>query len=106
MSSTMSPCFDSRDGNGEEGWGQRMGSSPPPSMVLSCLILAPPCMMKETSLHHPCPLGLAGPTPPCKILLYVNFPHNYYIFFNKTCFININIFRITTKFITPNKTNF
>ena len=83
MSSTMSPCFNSKDGNGEEGWGQRMGSSPPPSMVLSCPILAPPCMMKEISLLHPYPLGLAGPTPPYKILLYVNLPHNYYIFLLK-----------------------
>ena len=48
------------------------------------------------------------PFLPHKILFRVNFLRNYYnFFFNfyKTCFININIFEITIKFIPSNQTN-
>ena len=57
---TMQNCktisFEIRDGNGV-GWGQRMGSSSPPRMVLSCPISAPLRMTRKTFSSHPCPLG-------------------------------------------------
>ena len=57
---TMQNCktisFEIRDDNGA-GWGQRMGSSSPPCMVLSCPISAPLRMTRKTFSSHPCPLG-------------------------------------------------
>ena len=53
------------------------------------------------------PLGaLQSPTPPCKTLLFVNLPTTIIIVFNKTYFVNKNIFEITNKFIPLNQTNF
>ena len=43
---------------------------------------------------------------PRKTLLFVNFPTTITIVFNKTCFINKNILKITNNFIPSNQTNF
>ena len=89
-------------------WGQRTRSSPRPCMVFfvlphSCLT----CMIEKIFLPYSCPLGpCEALDPPCKTLLFVNFPYNYYNFFNKICFINENILDITTKFILSNQTIF
>ena len=85
----------SRDGN-REGWGRIMGSSPPLCMVLSYSITTSTCMTRKTSLSHPHPMG---PTPPCKIYFVLICTTIITISFNKTCFININILEIATKFI-------
>ena len=87
--------------------GAKDGSLPPPLMVLSCPIPAPPNITRKIFLPHPHPLG------PCKALPY---PVKLYflliclttitIFFNKTYFINKNILEITTKFISSNQTKF
>ena len=82
-----------RDGNGER-WGQRMGSSSPPYMVLSCPIStphrpAPPHMIEKTFSPHPHPLE------PCKGL-----PHLIKLYFlliylttSIIFFFNQNLFR-------------
>ena len=44
--------------------------------------------------------------PPCKTLLFINFPYNLYYFFNKTYSINKNILEITINFIPSNRINF
>ena len=49
-------------------------------------------------LPYLCP----APFPPCKILFRVNLLCNYYNYFNKTCFININILEITIKSVPSN----
>ena len=72
-------------------------------------------------LRHPRPVphdekNFLTPSPPLratriptlfrKILLLVNLPTTITIVFNKTCFVNKNIFEITNKFISSNQTNF
>ena len=99
--------FSYRDGNGT-GQGQRMRSLSSPCMVLSCPISAPPYMTGKIFLPHPRYLGSCETLPyPIKLYFLLICPHNYYnFFFNKTCFINKNIFEITTKFILSNQINF
>ena len=99
-----------RDGNGAR-WGQRMGSSSPPRMVLSCPILTPPRPAPhngENFLTPSLPLralrSLAPPLKPYFFLLIC--PTVSTIFFNETNFINKNILKITTKFIPSNQINF
>ena len=64
--------------------------------------------MGKTSLPHLQPLGPYEALPrPVKFYLVLICPTTITILFNKTCFININIFdEITTKFILSNQTNF
>ena len=53
------------------------------------------------------PLGAPrSPAPPHKTLLHVNLPITITIFFNKTCFYNKNILKITKNFIPSNQTYF
>ena len=96
-----------RDSNGEM-WGQRMGSSSPPHMVLFCPIPAPPHMIEKTFSPHPHPLE------PCKGLshliklyfLLICLTTSTIFFLIKTYFVNKNILEITTKFILSNQINF
>ena len=68
-----------RDGNGER-WGQRMGSSSPPHMVLSCPISTPhrPAPHDRENFLTPSPSlrALQRPASPHKTLLFVNLPYN------------------------------
>ena len=47
-----------------------------------------------------------NPIPPRKTLLLVNLPTTITIIFNKTCFVNKNILKITNKFIPSNQIKF
>ena len=49
---------------------------------------------------------LQNPALPRKTLLLVNLPTTITIVFNKTCFVNKNILKITNNFIPSNQTNF
>ena len=97
-----------RDGN-REGWDQRMWSSLPPCIVLSCAILASPCPAWWEKLPYPITTPQSpGKAPPHSVKFYFVLicPTIITTLFNKTCIININIFEITTKFIPSNQTNF
>ena len=61
-----SPCFSLGMTMGQGG---RMRSLSPPHMVLSCLILAPPRMMRKTFSPHPRPSG-SREVPPHPVKLY------------------------------------
>ena len=59
------------------GWGRRMGSLPPPNMVLSCSIPTPPRIIGKTFAPHPRPLGPHEVPPhPIKLYFFVNLPYN------------------------------
>ena len=68
-------------------------SSPLPRIALSCLIPAPLSMTRKTSLPHPRLI-------PSNSIFYSFASQLLHFFFNKICFININILEITTKFIS------
>ena len=93
-----------RDGN-RAGQVQMMGSLPPSHMILYYPILA--LYDRENFLAPSLSLGaLQSPAPPRKTLFLVNLPTTITIVFNKTSFMNKNIFEITNKFISSNQTNF
>ena len=73
-------------------------------------VFTPARMAWQTTFPHPCPLGFVRPHSPSKTLLCVNLPHlaphQLQFFISKICFININILKITIKFITSNQTIF
>ena len=71
-----------RDDNGA-GWVQRMGSLPPPCMVLSYPSLLRPAWRGKFSCSFPAPWGLAKSRLPHKTLLFVNLPTTIAIVFNK-----------------------
>ena len=82
-----------------------MGSLPPSHIIFSYPILV--LYYRENFLTPSSPLGvLQSPVPPRKTLLLVNLSTTIKIVFNKTNFINKNIFEITNKFIPSNQTNF
>ena len=104
VSETLDACaYLSRDGVFAPT--RRMGSLPPPRMVLSYPIPAPPCMTEKIFLSHPL-RAPRSPAPSCKTLLLVNLPTTIAIVFNKICFINKNILEINNEFIPSNQTNF
>ena len=77
----------------------------PNGFILSHPRLAP--HDKENFLTPFLPLrALQSPAPPHKTLLRVNLPITITIFFNKTCFVNKNILKITKNFIPSNQTYF
>lgn len=80
-----------------------------PYLALFCLAPSPPRMAGKTSLPHSSPLGPHGTHSLYKTLLCVNLSHlapHLLHFFNKKCFINMNIQEITIKSITLNQTTF
>ena len=67
------------------GWGQRMGSSPLPHIVLSCLISALPHMTRKIFLPHSHPLGPHEVLPhSIKLYFLIICPTTITIFFDKT----------------------
>ena len=94
------------DGNGM-GQGQRMGFLFLAGMILSYFISVLLHMTEKIFLSHP---HLLEPwealSHPVKLYFFVDLPPQLLqFFFNKTCFINKNILKITIKFISD-QTNF
>ena len=78
-------------------------------LALFCLTLSLPRMTRKTTLSHSRPLGPYGTCLVYKTLLCINLSHlasHLLHFFNKKCFINMNIQEITIKSITLNQTTF
>ena len=95
------------DGNGM-GQGQRMGFLFLAGMILSYFISVLLHMTEKIFLSHP---HLLEPwealSHPVKLYFFVDLPPQLLqFFFNKTCFINKNILKISTKFIPSDQTNF
>ena len=91
-----------RDGNGARR-GQRMGSSSPPRMVLSCPIPTSPRMTGNTFSPHPHPLGPHEASPrPVKLYFFLILPTTSTIFLMKL----ISLIKIYLKLqIYPIKSN-